>query len=673
MHKLLATQLRDAGQRDGAGPDVDRLIAAVGQTYEELDRAASAMEKELRDANAKAKRDHDAILAAILHNSSDGMLVVESGTVIVLANRAAEREFSAAPGKLAGLSVCTLFAPNAEVISRAPDSGGGFHESLALAFDGRTFPVELSRTNLEISGASRQLWIVRDISERVRAQQEILASRIRFQDFAEASSDCFWEMDGQLENVSMTSSFEPELSSRIAELLAPGDAAPAGLDDDSWRELRRQLTAQRRIRISIQIPNHNGEALYLSITGKPVQTADGAFGGYRGTARNVTREVLAREAARRAEQRLVEAIDPAPSAMALLDAGLAFVAGNSALKALARSAGEILNPGRGFGGFLKQALKPGDEDGSSNPSELLRALAADGQAREVAIGRSWYLLAARALSDGGMVLNLSDVTTLKQRECELAEAKLAAESASRLKSEFLATMSHELRTPLNAILGFSEVIRDQVFGAEGDARTRYMEYAGSIHDSGRHLLSLISEILDLSKIEAGTYLLDREPLDLSKVLQSAVTIIGPAARKSGVELRMNIPDHPVIVLADDRALRQIALNLLANAVKFTPSQGSVAIDVTEDGENAEFSVTDTGIGIAREHVGSVFELFRQVDASLQRRHEGTGLGLAITKRLVELHGGTISLESELAVGTAVHVRLPLAGSRFAGQRSDAAA
>jgi signal transduction histidine kinase len=195
-------------------------------------------------------------------------------------------------------------------------------------------------------------------------------------------------------------------------------------------------------------------------------------------------------------------------------------------------------------------------------------------------------------------------------------------------------------------------------GSAQGAWDKYAEYASSIHASGRHLLSLISEILDLSKIEAGTYVLDRRLFDLRHVIEGALTIVSPAASAGGVDLRPNFPATEAWLEADERAIRQVAINLLANAVKFTPMGGRVTVEVSANDTSAQFSVTDTGIGIAKEHVSAVFELFRQVDSSVQRRHEGTGLGLAITKRLVELHGGTIALESEPSVGTKVCVSLP---------------
>jgi two-component system sensor histidine kinase/response regulator len=552
------------------------------------------------------------------------------------------------------MGIGALLGDNAYQIARGEYAQGDMPELSGTTLDGRSFPLEYSCADLHMSGDRRQLWMVRDISERTRAQREIMESRMRFQDFAEASSDCFWEMDATLKQVEVTSALQSELVAKLSTLLVPGadGLAPHGVVEDGWRSLRQNLSARQRFRLRLDTKGTSGEALYVAVGGKPVFGLEGNFRGYRGTARDVTREVAAREAARRAERRLIEAMDAAPCAVTLLDSDLHLVSGNSALRALASAKGERLPFGGSFHSFLAE-LKADEIS-----PQVLRGLAETGEMREVAIGGSWYLAAAGSLSDGGMVLTFSDVTALKERERELAESKLSAESASRLKSQFLATMSHELRTPLNAILGFSEVIRDGVFGRSQSAWEKYAEYASSIHASGRHLLSLISEILDLSKIEAGSYVLDLRKMDLREVMEEALTIVSPAAAKAGVRLRPILPDAEVWLTADERAVRQIALNLLSNAVKFTPNGGSVTAEVSAAAGMAAFCVTDTGIGIDKEHVSAVFELFRQVDSSLQRRHEGTGLGLAITKRLVELHGGTISLESELAVGTRVRVAFP---------------
>ncbi len=661
MHKLLVRQLRAAARKDGTGIDLDAFIAIVDQTYAEFDRerrlndrAAKLMEDELKAANAEAKREHDSVLAAILDNSSDGMMVLRENGTVIFANTAAEKQFAAQPRGLQDLTIGTFLGDAADSVAAGTYGGGAMPELSGTALDGRVFPVEFSFADLHMSDGKRQLWMVRDISERVRTQREIMESRMRFQDFAEASSDCFWEMDETLRRVEVTSAMESDLVATLPSLLVPGldGRPPEGVADDVWRAMRHNLLARQRFRLRIDLSGRDGEMLYIAVGGKPVFDLDGNFRGYRGTARDVAREVLAREAARRAERRLIEALDAAPSAVALVDPDLQLVNGNSALRALAAAHGERLPFGGSFSGFLSRlkadAVSP----------ETLRSLAQSGEMRELAIGEAWYLVAAGGLSDGGMVLIFSDVTALKQRERELAEAKLIAESASRLKSQFLATMSHELRTPLNAILGFSEVIRDGVFGRTSNSWDKYSEYAASIHASGRHLLSLISEILDLSKIEAGAYVLDIRTVDLRDLIDAALTIVSPAAEKAGVTLNAIVPEEPVWLAADERALRQIAINILANAVKFTPSGGNVRAEMSVSDIGVHLSITDTGIGIAKEHVATVFDLFRQVDSSIRRRHEGTGLGLAITKRLVELHGGTISLESEPAVGTTVKVTLP---------------
>jgi signal transduction histidine kinase/CheY-like chemotaxis protein len=262
-----------------------------------------------------------------------------------------------------------------------------------------------------------------------------------------------------------------------------------------------------------------------------------------------------------------------------------------------------------------------------------------------------------------------------ERTAELEASKAAAEAANRTKSEFLASMSHELRTPLNAIIGFSELLTEQVFGS---LNPRQSEYSESILVSGRHLLRLINDILDLAKIEAGRLELELSEIAVQQGLSDVETIIQALAAPKQIELKVQVDPACPPLIADPSKLKQILFNLLSNAVKFTPNGGRVTLSATpvrklgENGsllgpvEAVRISVTDTGMGIDADNLERIFAEFVQVDSSLARRHEGTGLGLALTRKLVQLHGGEISVHSDgPGQGSTFTVRLPVSGSSAA--------
>ncbi len=228
------------------------------------------------------------------------------------------------------------------------------------------------------------------------------------------------------------------------------------------------------------------------------------------------------------------------------------------------------------------------------------------------------------------------------------------ETASRHKSEFLANMSHELRTPLNAIIGFSQVLRQRLFG---EVNEKQEEYLDDILSSGNHLLSLINDVLDLSKVEAGQVELEVATFSLREALERGVVMVRERASKSDVRLSLELAPDVDIVRGDERRVRQVVFNLLSNAVKFTPPGGSVSVAATRVDAEVQVSVTDTGAGIAPEDQERIFEEFQQTDVGVQQR-EGTGLGLALSKRLVELHGGRIWVESELGQGSRFVFTLP---------------
>ncbi len=245
---------------------------------------------------------------------------------------------------------------------------------------------------------------------------------------------------------------------------------------------------------------------------------------------------------------------------------------------------------------------------------------------------------------------------LRRNQETLIAAKDAAEAANRAKSEFLANMSHELRTPLNAIIGFSTLMRE---GLYGQLNEKYTEYAGMVCDSGTHLLAIINDILDLAKAESNRIELREEDVDIARVVALSSTIVREMADKAGVDYDVTLAEVLPHVRADSARLRQILINLLGNAVKFTPSGGRVSLsaEAAPDG-GLLFRITDTGIGIPKDKIEVAMSPFGQVDSRLARRFEGTGLGLPLTKRLVEMHGGTFHLASEPGLGTVVTVRLP---------------
>jgi PAS domain S-box-containing protein len=240
------------------------------------------------------------------------------------------------------------------------------------------------------------------------------------------------------------------------------------------------------------------------------------------------------------------------------------------------------------------------------------------------------------------------------KTAQLQEVNVELARAGQLKSQFLTTMSHELRTPLNAIIGFAEAIRD---GLAGQAAPEQREFAEDINQAGRQLLAMINDILDLAKLEAGALELDLQPCDLGGIVDEVFRVVRGYARRRGVGLVADIEPRPLELTADPLKLKQVLFNLLSNAVKFSAAGAAVHVTGRLHAETVTLRVADAGVGIAPEDLAYIFEDFRQADASLSRRHEGTGLGLALVRRLVELHGGDVAVESELGKGTTFTVTL----------------
>ncbi len=303
----------------------------------------------------------------------------------------------------------------------------------------------------------------------------------------------------------------------------------------------------------------------------------------------------------------------------------------------------------------------------------------------------WFLVDEHRSRDGGVVTRLSDVTAIKENELammergttlagtvqqlemskwiferqaaehvealeQLARAKAAVEEASASRSRFLSIISHELRTPMNAIIGFSEILKKELLGPLGTEK--YVEYADDIFSSAHHLLSLINDLLDMSKVDAGKWRLKKGDIDVGEFVRSCCRLILEQAISCSMKVETEIPDECIVAHVDERALRQVLLNLLSNAVKFTRHGGSIRIVAALEDNMLKVSVSDDGVGIAQEDQSRVFRPFEQGENNLDRTHEGTGLGLALCKSLVELHGGRIELISEEGRGTIVTFYIP---------------
>ncbi|RJO64858.1 MAG: hypothetical protein C4523_17650 [Myxococcales bacterium] len=317
-------------------------------------------------------------------------------------------------------------------------------------------------------------------------------------------------------------------------------------------------------------------------------------------------------------------------------------------------------------------------DGGKSFSHICRSVGEDiiSKNREFRIG-SRILLGSVSSYKGAedSYVYLQDITELKtlaqemaRKNMELTEIKEELEyqtrramDANRHKSEFLANMSHELRTPLNAVIGFSEVLLDELFGP---LNPKQREYTTDILESGRHLLSLINDILDLSKIEAGKMELELSEFAVRDLVQMSSNLMKEKASKHGISVSIEVEEAVGTLVADERKIKQVVFNLISNSLKFTPDHGKMGIRVSRDGDFVKFCVWDSGIGISIDEQERIFEEFHQVDGSLTKRYEGAGLGLAIVKKFVQLHGGKVWVESKLNLGSRFYFTIPLTAPKW---------
>jgi len=450
-----------------------------------------------------------------------------------------------------------------------------------------------------------------------------------------------------------------------------------GRDTDlqTIERLRKAIQQRKPVTVTIRNYRKDGRTFWNELSINPVFDDNKQLVHFVGIQTDVTDRVRAEEALRRSESELralaethAATLDSLPAHVALLDADGIIVSVNRMWRDAAGSADvdDLAGLGRNYFDSVEDPDGMFADEAPAVSAGLRAVLAGDSPmfAREylriVAREPRWFKFVATPVSKTeprGVVVMHFDITDRIMAEEALRAAKEQAEFANRSKSEFLANVSHELRTPLNAIIGFSEVMQREMFGPLG--KLQYKEYAKDIHDSGVHLLKIINDILDLSKIEAGKFELHKEKLLVSDVIRSCLRLVSDRANAGKLTLRTEVPGDLPPLIADSRAIKQILINLLSNAVKFTPPGGEVRVTAARD-VNGDFllKVIDTGIGIAEKDIAKAMAAFGQVDGALNRKYAGTGLGLPLVRLLAELHNGSLQLESLLNHGTTVTIRLP---------------
>jgi PAS domain S-box-containing protein len=517
----------------------------------------------------------------------------------------------------------------------------------------------------------RVIGVHTDIDQFVQAQQALKESEDRFREFAESASDWFWEMDAELRLTFVSDRFfeitrldRKDIIGRNRNQLAAQEFED--FDDPKWQTHYKQLDCRESFKgFEYQISANLGTSIVASINGSPAFNDLGEFIGYRGTGTDVTGQYRSEESLRESEARRLLAVDRLRNAISIMGDGFVLYDAQGRL--------EFFNESfRRFHGYDEGDLVAGittydmlgelDKEVSSDNRRLLsfkQRLALLRQNGSTVVlqqmANSTYERHQSATPEGGIISIITDITDRKAFEEALVQTKAEAENANAAKSEFLASMSHELRTPLNAIIGYSEMLKICTFGPLGNMKNQ--EYVNDIHSAGIHLLGLINDVLDLSKIEAGKEEVNALETDIHPIVADCLELVKVLANEKEIEVKCDIPNFFPTIKVDRRHLSQILINLLSNAIKFTPQGGYIDVmAMVEKDQSITIRVTDTGMGISAKEIPMVLENFVRGGDVMTRTASGTGLGLPLVKRLVELSGGSISIDSELGVGTTVTIQ-----------------
>ncbi|WP_431854849.1 PAS domain-containing sensor histidine kinase [Azospirillum sp.] len=614
--------------------------------------------------------------SALLANSSDVMGVLSRDGRFTFVGDNVRKVFGHTPETLMGRPLADFAHPADRVALterlafRAASPQGSFGTSAFRMRDseGGWRHVEATGCNLlddpEVRG---MVGNIRDITERVEAERRRRESEVLYHTLAEAAPVGMFRVGANGRMLFANRRMAVLTGLPATHIMDHGWIAAVHPADRPRieEEWARCLSTGVALMTNCRLLGAEGTTAAVFLQTTPVRDAEGTLQGCIGSLTDMSEYVRTAEALMVAEARNRSVVEAAADAILTVDEEGIVHSFNPAAEAMfGLGAAEIvwhrldrLIPGdvvERHKAYLRAPGEPGKPVAGGCIGDI-RARRADGTLFPIELSVAALEVQGRRL----FTAIVRDVTERKRIEAELIRARDAAEAADLAKSAFLATMSHELRTPLNAVIGFAQVIEMRLLGP--DALDRYTEYASSIRQSGEHLLGIIDDILDISKIEAGSLQLGEAPVDVADVLGQSLNLIAMQAGKRGVAVTLDLERNLPPLRVDELRLRQILVNLLSNAVKFSDTGGQVTVGARRaDDGGLEFVVRDEGVGMAPEDIPKALERFSQVDQSMTRRHEGTGLGLPLTKRLVELHGGSLRLDSALGEGTTVTVRLPAA-------------
>lgn len=643
----------------GVGAAVLIVVALTSILLTYLDRLESA-DAALRESDRRSRALFDSAFEHIALLSIDGSVLAANQSLAALAEMPAsgeaEKFWTLAPWSVSPAAQRQL----REGVRRAARGEFVRFESDMMTVDGvRTVDISIKPICDERGVAEQLIAEARDVTDRKRGEDNLRASEARVRSYFEAAMDGIVVADrsGRFVDVNPAAcrllGFERDALTQlsIADML-PADCGPAVTAATHLA----QVNASGSYRGELRLRRADGAIRRTEVSAVRLE---GDY--YLGVFRDVTQQRQEAEALRASNARIAALMRAIPDLVLLMDRNGVYI--------------DLATPPNDARLMLAAKRLLGRRPADVLPVETARsmmnaAIAAQRSQQvetvefqlELADGVRWFEARFAAMNDAPgdafQVLQITrDVTEQVDAAARLADAKEQAEAANRTKSAFLATMSHELRTPLNAVIGFSEIMLSEMFGPVGSPR--YRGYVQNIHESGGHLLSLINDVLDISKLEAGKYVLEEDWVSVAESVAHCCALTESSVEAGELRLSRHVADELPGIYCDERALRQVLLNLLSNAVKFTPAGGRVSLTAARDADGAlRIAVADTGIGIPADALPRIAQPFHQVDNSIARRFGGTGLGLAISRNLMELHGGRLLIESVEGRGTVATAIFP---------------